>query len=1180
MDHLEDSGHSVLQGAQVSRTGSCGEFDRTIKMKTLAQRRQSAPSLVISKALGKSRTISRESCLSPISPESCPLVQSFLCPARVFVADSHVQLKAGLQTQERHLFLFSDILVIAKSKSTSHFKLKNRIRICEMWTASCMEEVCEGSTSPDCSFVMGWPTTNCVATFSSTEEKERWLFLIKSRIKEEKEKDDTITIPLKIFAKDIGNCAYSKILAVSSTDSATDVIKVALQQFGLSGCVKDYQLWVSSSKDEAPYPLIGHEYPFSIKMSHMREPASQSGAVVVRESASPQQIQGALLLEQLPLETRCQFILKPSHMAMCQQLLEPSQKPFKRKRSLINWAFWRGSGNQLDSLPLSPTSPNPGRLFGLPLSVVCEDNSLPKPVMDMLSFLFQEGPFTRGIFRRSANAKACRELRDKLNSGAEVLLNSESIFVMAAVFKDFLRNIPGSLLFSELYNKWVNVMDQGNDEERILAIQRLMEQLPKENMLLLRHLFGVLHCIEQHSEENQMNAFNLAVCIAPSMLWAPAPSSPETESEGTKKVSIVVQFVIENCSKIFGEDVTSLFGSLPQKCNGSDNGSDVSSFQMNDSSYDSLENELNDDADCPFPDLGRKDKQDNRSRDSVITLSDCDLDQPETEPIHLQLPPLSRPRRFTPAVRQSRPRRECLDKDSLYPRGARRHRRCSEPAIALLPSGLGQHLEKHDTVVRKASYDAVITKVEDGCVEQLHCLQLDGLMNLSPNTGRDLRTAGNDRRDSQNISRLKLKQPPPLRLNLCPATSCSSLSSPGTSPSGSSMSSLDSAFSQYSDYSVFTPTEPCFPSGTPRAQGDSSPRFSTSTHSSDLLSPGLHSRPASCSSPKMEKDRLTSSPKEGCDWALQRSCHSLHPNTWLKKDRSWSLHKKERSCAKQESVQSKSPDRLPLSSESPLEVSGQEHEQTHKESATVAKRQHSKPPSYQEAILQINRSKPPFYQVKQKGLTVKELRQLHEHGGSKEVVQQTGAVCLLKPPALRVQKSPPARNGPGQLPQTVFFGQSSSLSVRPMRRQQSQSFTLAEECLRSPAARRSSEPSVGCGGGGAVPSDLERHRLLLVKDKKDLQVKNLQDHKLKVSDVDQSCNGLSHKSETNFCLSPSTTKAVKDYFSCTDVENCLKKSQEVANAVIQGKKEWHSKRCSDPKFEDFEQMFFAEESYV
>lgn len=50
-------------------------------------------------------------------------------------------------------------------RSANHFKLKVKVCVCEMWTASCVEEVWEGSTALKRSFVIGWPTYNCVATF-------------------------------------------------------------------------------------------------------------------------------------------------------------------------------------------------------------------------------------------------------------------------------------------------------------------------------------------------------------------------------------------------------------------------------------------------------------------------------------------------------------------------------------------------------------------------------------------------------------------------------------------------------------------------------------------------------------------------------------------------------------------------------------------------------------------------------------------------------------------------------------------------------------------------------------------------------------------------------------------------------------------------------------------------------
>ncbi|XP_029315563.1 rho GTPase-activating protein 20 [Cottoperca gobio] len=1122
--------------------------DNKKKMKTLAQRRQSAPSLVISKALTRSRSTSRESCLTPVSPESCPLVQGFLaeCPRRLFLGHAQSQLKTGLQTQERHLFLFTDTLLVAKAKSSTHFKVKAQVRVCEMWTASCLEEVCEGSTNPERSFVMGWPTCNSVATFSSEEHKDKWLALIKSRIIEGKEKDDPKTIPLKIFAKDIGNCAYAKTLAVSNTDSTTDVIRMALLQFGISGCVKDHRLWVSSSKDDPPYPLIGHEFPFSIKMSHIRDGGSSGGGLgggAGRDPTSPTDCPGVLLLDQcLPPDTQCQFILKPSKVAPEQgSLLEPGQqKSFKRKRSLINWPFWRGSNTQLDGLPLSPTSHSPtqGRLFGRPLSsVYSPDHGLPKPVMDMLVFLYLEGPYTRGVFRRSAGAKACRELRDRVDSGSEdPEITHQSVFVIAAVLKDFLRNIPGSLLCVDLYEQWIDVMEGEGGEDRTQAVQRLLRLLPSENLLLLRHVVAVLHCIQGNAHDNQMNAFNLSVCIAPSMLWAPAPSTPEMEGEGTKKVCELVRLLIENCSSVLGEDVTSLFRSFSQKSSCSDHGSDVSSFQMNDSSYDSLENELNDDPESPFQEqlpLRDKDKPDSRSRDSVITLSDCDPDpDPETDHL-LQLPPLARPRRFSPAVRQLRTRQT-----NGPLQGPRRLRRSSEPALSLastLPSDTVMITAiNHHPALRKVSYDAAM---EGEGAEEVFLEQ--GL------SGLHLKEVEEDGCEKggvkvQNGGRRKMKHapPPPLRLD----ASCSSLSSPATSPTGSSLSSLDSAFSQYStDYGTNganplaepVPLSPLFPGRPQLSLRDSPPQ-----REAPPLWPQPNQAPRSSQTPPHP--------------------HGLHPNTWLKKDRRLSL--KQSDSGTSEEV-------LP-------EVNGKTHPTSngYSDSAQEAEanrncqRRSSSPPSYQQALQQLQHSRSPFYRGTEKALTVRELRQLQD------------PTCTSRSPIPVSPNSPNphtgsevaqrlARNECAQPPQGVFYGQNATALV--LQRQKSHSTVMeGHKGQRTlPLPRRASEPSKVTANSFSSLT-LDRPRSSKAQP---------QDGGLRVSEVEP------NHDEPRFCLSPSATRAVRDYFSSQgeeDTDTCLRRSQEVALAIVQGKRDWQSRRCSDPRVDDFDQLFFAEESYV
>uniref|UniRef100_A0A8C9Y6V2 Rho GTPase-activating protein 20 n=1 Tax=Sander lucioperca TaxID=283035 RepID=A0A8C9Y6V2_SANLU len=1026
------------------------------KMKTLAQRRQSAPSLVISKALTRSKSTSRESCLTLVSPGSCSLVQAFLaeCPRRLFLGHAQTQLKMGLQTQERHLFLFTDALLVAKAKSPTHFKVKAQVRVCEMWTASCIEEVCEGSTNPERSFVMGWPSCNYVATFS--------------RIIEGKEKDDPKTIPLKIFAKDIGNSAY-----VRFSSFLLNLLNLILI-FSVQGCVKDHRLWVNSSKDDPPYPLIGHEFPFSIKMSHIRDGGSSGGGLgggAGRDPTSPTDCPGVLLLDQcLPPDTQCQFILKPSKIAPGQTpLIEPGQqKYFKRKRSLINWPFWRGSNTQLDGLPLSPTSlsPTQGRLFGRPLSSVCSpDHGLPKPVMDMLVFLYLEGPYTRGIFRRSAGAKACRELRDRLDSGTEdPEITHQSVFVIAAVLKDFLRNIPGSMLCVDLYEQWMDVMEGEGGEEWMQAVQRLLHLLPSENLLLLRHVIAVLHCIRGNAHDNQMNAFNLSVCIAPSMLWAPAPSTPEMEGEGTKKVCELIRLLIENCSSVLGEDVTSLFRSFSQKSSCSDHGSDVSSFQMNDSSYDSLENELNDDPESPFQEqlpLRNKDKPDSRSRDSVITLSDCDPDLDPENDLILQLPPLARPRRFSPAVRQPRTRQA-----NGLTQGPRRLRRSSEPALAVAstpPLGtVTVHADNHHLPVRKASYDAAMEG--ERVVDEVFLEH--GL------SGLQLKEEEEDRCEKggakvQNGGRRKMKHapPPPLRLD----ASCSSLSSPATSPTGSSLSSLDSAFSQYStDY----PTNGAISLAEPAPL---LPRYS----------PPQREVPPHWPQP-IQAPRTSETPPHP---------HGLHPNTWLKKSRRLSLKQADNGRSEED---------LPV-------VNGKIHPTSNGCSVETSDGQRAEAAQQPDPHLQTPRSQPP--------LTVPNHKQeVRSHRGWLEMSAYS-----------------PHRGHKGQR-------------------------TLP---------RRASEPSEVTANSNPSSS--------LTLDRPRTSEGQPQDGGLRVSEVEP------NHAKPRFCLSPSATRAVRDYFSSQsqeDADVCLRRSQEVALAIVQGKREWQSRQCSDPRVDDFDQLFFAEESYV
>ncbi|XP_064142333.1 rho GTPase-activating protein 20-like [Loxodonta africana] len=385
-------------------------------------------------------------------------------PNRTLLIHGPVEFKRGWRRQKRHLFLFSDLLLVSNSKYRKTFKIKDKIPLNTMWMTDCDD------TNAKRSLVLGWPTVNFTATFSSSEQKEQWRSSLRRYIDLAKEKDHPKSIPLKIFTEDIENCACPISLTVTNSDTTNDIIDKSLPMLGITGSKSDYQLRVSSGKKEAPFPLIGHEHPYGIKMSHLQATALLPHRL--RGCISPSTLQEPFLLEEPFPEMGGPFVLKPRRPLRNQEQKNAGQKTGEKKWLVVNWAFRRNPGTCQDNVCRALPSPEPGKLFGVSLKDVCPNDDLPTPLRDMLFFLNQKGPLTEGIFRISASVRACGALKQKLNSGEKVNWEDEPVLVVASVLKDFFRNIQESVFSSGLYYQWLTVIDEGNEEEKITGIQR------------------------------------------------------------------------------------------------------------------------------------------------------------------------------------------------------------------------------------------------------------------------------------------------------------------------------------------------------------------------------------------------------------------------------------------------------------------------------------------------------------------------------------------------------------------------------------------------------------------------------------------------------------------------------------------------------------------------------------
>ncbi|XP_064905904.1 T-cell activation Rho GTPase-activating protein-like [Columba livia] len=141
-------------------------------------------------------------------------------------------------------------------------------------------------------------------------------------------------------------------------------------------------------------------------------------------------------------------------------------------RRWLPWPFGqRGTPSAAEAAEPSGSG-HRGLLFGQPLAALCsQDGTLPQPIQDLLALLQEHGPSTEGIFRLAAGERASRELREALDSGAPVQLESQPVHLLAAILKEFLRKIPSKLLQNELYEDWMSALQKTSRQERLVGLK-------------------------------------------------------------------------------------------------------------------------------------------------------------------------------------------------------------------------------------------------------------------------------------------------------------------------------------------------------------------------------------------------------------------------------------------------------------------------------------------------------------------------------------------------------------------------------------------------------------------------------------------------------------------------------------------------------------------------------------
>ena len=183
-------------------------------------------------------------------------------------------------------------------------------------------------------------------------------------------------------------------------------------------------------------------------------------------------------------------------------------------------------------------------LFGVPLADImakqremlasdgsARNHDVPLFLDMIIAHLREKALDEEGLFRISGSTESVINLRYRLESGVQINFDREDIHTLTAVIKMFLRELPEPLVPQELnsfINMTLNNQDDSEepvnvDDSQVLdAVRMCLDDLPADNLALLRCLVLFFNDVVAHADNNKMNQNNLFIVFIPTLRVAPS----------------------------------------------------------------------------------------------------------------------------------------------------------------------------------------------------------------------------------------------------------------------------------------------------------------------------------------------------------------------------------------------------------------------------------------------------------------------------------------------------------------------------------------------------------------------------------------------------------------------------------------------------------------------------------
>lgn len=196
------------------------------------------------------------------------------------------------------------------------------------------------------------------------------------------------------------------------------------------------------------------------------------------------------------------------------------------------------------------------RVFGCDLGehLLNANRDVPAVLVECAQAIEERGAVD-GVYRLSGGSGLTQRLRAAFDSGAAPALPPAAIardpHAVPSLLKMYFRELPNPLCTYQLYDSFVNAVQQPDEASRLKAVRDTVVKLPPPHYRTLAYLMRHLRRVSLLGELTGMTARNMAIVWAPNLLRSPAP---QHALQGVAVQAVVTEFLICYAEELFAEE--------------------------------------------------------------------------------------------------------------------------------------------------------------------------------------------------------------------------------------------------------------------------------------------------------------------------------------------------------------------------------------------------------------------------------------------------------------------------------------------------------------------------------------------------------------------------------------------------------------------------------------------------